>query len=195
MQAPAEAPAPAAPHVDPPPSAAGAADALTLQPDEVQTLLDTLPPRPDEVPATALRPERHLARCHENERWFPVKGWSANLLPTDLCGPWSDEHGRKLEGGRDGYPLPAGALHWDTEWLQDTEAEAGVDGWCYARNFALAGWRTEETKGRVVRRRAWVRAYLVGRGQEVGGSAPAPPTPVAAAEPDAVHDALHDMDL
>ena len=105
VQAPAAAP-PAATAVEAPPSAAAetteAADAQTLPPDEVQTLLATLPPRPDEVPTpdspplpnpnpnpdpnpnsnltpdqvpvTALRPERRLARCHESQRWFPVKG-------------------------------------------------------------------------------------------------------------------------
>ena len=53
VQAPAAAP-PAATAVEAPPSAAAetteAADAQTLPPDEVQTLLATLPPRPDEVP-------------------------------------------------------------------------------------------------------------------------------------------------
>ena len=77
-----EPPLPAAEVQAPPPAAEVQALPLTaelqtpqmLPPDEVQALLETLPPRPDEVPATALRPQRRLARCHESMRWFPVKG-------------------------------------------------------------------------------------------------------------------------
>ena len=59
VQAPAAAP-PAATAAEAPPSAAAeaaeAADAQTLPPDEVQTLLATLPPRPDEVPTPDASP-------------------------------------------------------------------------------------------------------------------------------------------
>ena len=90
VQAPAAAP-PAATAVEAPPSAAAetteAADAQTLP---TRSLPLTPPPlpnpnpnpdpnpnsnlTPDQVPVTALRPERRLARCHESQRWFPVKG-------------------------------------------------------------------------------------------------------------------------
>ena len=109
---------------------------------------------------------------------------------------WScASYARRLEGGLEGCPLPRDGVSWQAgDWVQELEASGGAQGWCYARNFARAEWQLEPSTGRVVRRRAWVRAYLVACEQEesegLEGSSSAPPTPapVAASEGGALHD-------
>ena len=114
--------------------------------------------------------QSRLARCHESQRWFPIKGWSSSLLPTDLCGTWSDEQGRRLKPpplsprsplGPEAFSLPRDGASWAGDWVLDLAGSRDALGWRYAANFALAEWGLECGRASVVRRRAWVRAYTV----------------------------------
>ena len=83
------------------------------------------------------------------------------MLPTDLCGNWCDAHENRLESLK-ACPLPRDGAAWAGDWVQDLAGTRDAQGWQFARNFALSEWQLEMGKSTVVRRRAWVRAYVVG---------------------------------
>eukprot|EP00755_Sulcionema_specki_P021418 Sspe_Gene.13323::Locus_4567_Transcript_1_1_Confidence_1.000_Length_1501::g.13323::m.13323 len=93
------------------------------------------------------------AVVYENERWFPVTGWSKKLLPTDRS-PWSDRDGRyKLSKD---MPLPPDC-RWEGSWT--IESGDLDDDWEYARGFQFP-FSSEPTPWDCVRRRKWRRDYL-----------------------------------
>ena len=59
-------------------------------------------------------------RCFENQRWYPIKGWTANVLPTDLCGNWCDATEQPLEN-LSSCQLPADGAAWAGNWAQDPQ--------------------------------------------------------------------------
>ncbi|KAJ9454926.1 Lateral signaling target protein 2 [Diplonema papillatum] len=86
----------------------------------------------------------------ENERWLPLKGWSARfLLPTDP-NHWSDAHssGTVVKENFE-PPLEGGA--WVGEWT------AAAD-WEYASSFRAQFHGTKHHSD-VVRRKKWTRSY------------------------------------
>ena len=114
-------------------------------------------------------PSLHLPRVFrtwENQRWYPLKGWSGKLLPTDRPS-WSDEAGKQATP-RDAFPLPPQHT-WLQEWApvlnqkpggaQGDAEDIDADGWMYAVDFPRT-WHGAPGKSKVVRRREWTRAAL-----------------------------------
>jgi len=92
-------------------------------------------------------------RTYEYQRWYPVKGWSSNLLPTDRAN-WSDKTGT-LARPREFYVLPKlGKWKWANDWTL-TEHTADKDHWTYAMD--MPGTYGPKTKTSFVRRRMWTR--------------------------------------
>ncbi|TYZ59892.1 hypothetical protein PybrP1_009205 [[Pythium] brassicae (nom. inval.)] len=80
----------------------------------------------------------------ENQRWYPILGWSARLNADDPP-PWSDEHGAARQS-----PSEMPALEWHVYKSEDYDA----DGWLYG-----AAFRDElgpMTRASVVRMRVWL---------------------------------------
>eukprot|EP01065_Artemidia_motanka_P007964 TRINITY_DN13987_c0_g1_i1.p1 TRINITY_DN13987_c0_g1~~TRINITY_DN13987_c0_g1_i1.p1 ORF type:complete len:2752 (+),score=869.57 TRINITY_DN13987_c0_g1_i1:24-8279(+) len=95
-----------------------------------------------------------VAECFENQRFYPLIGWSDTLFPTDRYA-WSDKTGR-MRRYRHGFPLPEG-WRWGGEWEVDLNAwPSEGTGFQYA-----VDWRFEFHARHgpldMVRRRRWVR--------------------------------------
>ena len=93
----------------------------------------------------------------ENERWYPVAGWSKNLLPTDRK-EWSTKDGREERVRQ--VSFPDSKYYWDGEWEIDINHPETTDeqGWTYARDFP-ASYAPKWFFGVCVRRRRWIRKY------------------------------------
>jgi hypothetical protein len=114
---------------------------------------------------------RQCIECYENQRWYPLTGWSSRLLPTDRPA-WSDEAGLTertkysfdfldldLEGlsATSGGGAASGGMDWELAWEVDqSRPDADADGWLYAVDFPSA-WGTRIAAS-FVRRRRWVPA-------------------------------------
>jgi regulator of replication initiation timing len=104
---------------------------------------------------------RHDPSCTivvvENERYYPIVGWTKTLLPTDRA---------KYTAADGTTPMPAPheyVLHGKYErWTGDWRVEncGSGDGWLYAVDFP-AGHYTQNFKTACVRRRIHTRAYAV----------------------------------
>lgn len=107
--------------------------------------------------------EEHTEETYENMRFYPVKGWSTSLLPTDPFA-WSSADGLE-EIEKDSVTLPgAGNWEWQTEWAVDRSKNPEDDGWEYAPDFKNpAAWHCENRGGMLTknkdfaRRRRWTR--------------------------------------
>uniref|UniRef100_A0A7S1R3M1 Peroxin/Ferlin domain-containing protein n=1 Tax=Neobodo designis TaxID=312471 RepID=A0A7S1R3M1_NEODS len=98
--------------------------------------------------------ERRGFTVYENQRWYPLRGWSSSLLPTDRD-PYSDRSG-KQPLKKDGFPLPPG-YHWITQWEAEiNETDTDGEGWSYAVDFP-ASYHAKKTATSMVRRRKWQR--------------------------------------
>ena len=124
---------------------------------------------PVQVPICSINaPEGPGEACmssYENQRFFPVLGWSTKLLITDRQ-EWSDANGM-------GYtPLTSFTLprhcEWRGEWEVARSEHTDPDGWAYAPHFFGAYSPTDHISC-VVRRRLWVRRY------RLAGDLAAPP--------------------
>eukprot|EP01064_Diplonema_japonicum_P000624 TRINITY_DN103_c3_g1_i1.p1 TRINITY_DN103_c3_g1~~TRINITY_DN103_c3_g1_i1.p1 ORF type:complete len:2243 (+),score=448.40 TRINITY_DN103_c3_g1_i1:117-6845(+) len=91
--------------------------------------------------------------CVENQRWFPVIGWSATLAVGDPS-PYSDETG-SMSCDRMEYPCPEG-WQWEDEWRVSKVNGSDPDGFRYATSFK-GPWRQVPSSTDVVRRRLWFR--------------------------------------
>ena len=96
---------------------------------------------------------RWRVSCFENQRWFPVIGWSATLYKTDPS-PFSDSTGLQV-ANRERYPCPDG-WRWDGEWRPVTSPETDAEGFQHATSFK-GPWKRSCASTDVVRRRGWVR--------------------------------------
>lgn len=73
--------------------------------------------------------------------------------------------------------LPSTAEAWDGEWTLDRTGTRGAEAWRYARGLGfwhhptgtLEEWQLEKTASLLVRRRRWVRSFLL-RDDEGGSS-------------------------
>uniref|UniRef100_A0A0A9YYT5 Tectonin beta-propeller repeat-containing protein n=1 Tax=Lygus hesperus TaxID=30085 RepID=A0A0A9YYT5_LYGHE len=102
-------------------------------------------------------PIRIKEESYENQRWLPMEGFSARLLPTDRW-QFSSEDGltdRHLEKIR----VPSMAWQWEGEWKIETVMNGEPldhDGWTYAVDFPSTYYTTKQWSS-CVRRRKWVR--------------------------------------
>ncbi|KAJ9469571.1 Tectonin beta-propeller repeat-containing protein [Diplonema papillatum] len=90
---------------------------------------------------------------YETQRWFPLVGWGAKRLPTDVA-EWCSEQRKPRQ--REKIALPPHSL-WTTTWKLDTSS-GDKDGWEYAGDW----WWKYHAKPKAadcVRRRKWVREY------------------------------------
>ena len=110
-----------------------------------------------------------IVECYENQRYYPVAGWSARLLPTDRPA-WSNDEGTQARQFTD-FKCPIG-WQWTSEWTIERGAGGDGEGWSYAVEFTRE-WKGEAVKGgkHLVRRRRWVRKR---QANNRGGSAPRP---------------------
>ena len=92
-----------------------------------------------------------VAVVHENQRWYPVKGYSSNVLPSDRCGAWSDSRGCRV-ADLASAALPPGGHAWAGKWALDLSGTRDADGWRYAAHFT-AEWLLDKQRHCVVRRR------------------------------------------
>jgi len=109
-----------------------------------------------EVPGTA------TVETWENERWYPVVGWTAQMLPTDPT-HWSSGGTPFKELPKDSteFDLPSQEWVWISHWVLDlTINSKDPEGWGYALGFeagASAFSLGEWMAGDGVRRRRWYR--------------------------------------
>ncbi|KAK9512765.1 hypothetical protein O3M35_001118 [Rhynocoris fuscipes] len=103
-------------------------------------------------------PIRVKEESYENQRWYPLEGFSNRLLPTDRF-QFSSEDGltdRKLEKIR----VPSMAWQWEGDWHIETVMNGEPldhDGWTYAVDFPATYYSTQQWTS-CVRRRKWVRS-------------------------------------
>lgn len=93
-------------------------------------------------------------RVYENQRWYPIRGWSTSLLPTDRSG-FSDKAGKQTFDCSK-FPMPPGYAWIDQEWTRDVTENTDAEGWRYAVDFP-AHFHREKSATSMVRRRQLVR--------------------------------------
>jgi hypothetical protein len=100
--------------------------------------------------------------CWENQRYYPIAGWSANLLPTDRPS-WSDEEGRTKRNKDDCESSLSDGWRWMSEWTVvvsdggESVKRTDLEGWSYAVDFAQADYAASKALLHSVRRRKWAR--------------------------------------
>ncbi|XP_055376755.1 tectonin beta-propeller repeat-containing protein [Condylostylus longicornis] len=102
-------------------------------------------------------PIRVKEESYENERWFPIEGFSKKLLPTDRY-KFSSIDGT-TDRNFDKIRLPSMAWQWEGDWQLDLNLDGQSldhDGWTYALDFP-ATYQTKKAWNTYVRRRKWVR--------------------------------------
>ena len=103
--------------------------------------------------ATRSRPVR--VEVWENQRNYPVLGWSSRLLPTDPYPPFSDAAGHVLTFEMCELMLPLD-MDWLMDWTVQRSADMDADGWQYAVDWSWE-WSSKQRVLTTVRRRCWVR--------------------------------------
>ena len=109
--------------------------------------------------------------CFENQRYYPVAGWSSRLLPTDRPS-WSNDEGTQARQFTD-FKCPMGWA-WTSDWSIDKGPAGDGDGWSYAVEFTR-DWKGEPVKHgkHLVRRRRWTRKRQANaRGGQAAAVAP-----------------------
>ncbi|XP_063170979.1 tectonin beta-propeller repeat-containing protein 1 [Candoia aspera] len=102
-------------------------------------------------------PIRLQEEAYENQRWNPVVGFCASLLPSDRW-QWSDVSGLKHQQ-LESFALPSPHWEWESDWYVDENfggepTEKG--GWAYAIDFP-ATYTKDKKWNSCVRRRRWIR--------------------------------------
>eukprot|EP01012_Entosiphon_sulcatum_P008275 TRINITY_DN14437_c0_g1_i1.p1 TRINITY_DN14437_c0_g1~~TRINITY_DN14437_c0_g1_i1.p1 ORF type:complete len:607 (+),score=70.69 TRINITY_DN14437_c0_g1_i1:107-1927(+) len=114
-----------------------------------------------------------LVELWENQRYYPLKGWSTKLLPTDRW-QWSDKTGRYCLR-REALLLPT---DWEwvdgADWAVDKGEGSDADGWYYGVDFTQSIRSCNSSKGwkDCVRRRKWQRPMVP---RPTGQPLPLPP--------------------
>ena len=106
------------------------------------------------------------ATTYENQRWYPVAGWTGKMLVGER-GRWTSKDGLH-ERQREHWPIPGVWGHpsseseWrDFEWTVDVSHDSSdPTGWTYAFDFR-SEFTTKRTSTSCVRRRRWRRAARV----------------------------------
>eukprot|EP01061_Rhynchopus_euleeides_P040389 TRINITY_DN6950_c0_g3_i1.p1 TRINITY_DN6950_c0_g3~~TRINITY_DN6950_c0_g3_i1.p1 ORF type:complete len:3719 (+),score=1247.43 TRINITY_DN6950_c0_g3_i1:123-11279(+) len=97
-----------------------------------------------------------LSETYENERTYPLIGFTKKLLPTDRA-QWSDRSGRK-NLPKDSVKCPAG-FKWMGGWQIDRSGNTDKEGWEYAVDFPFEFHASKKLMDSV-RRRRWMRYAL-----------------------------------
>ena len=95
----------------------------------------------------------------ENQRWWPGKGWRADLLPGERPA-WSDDLGQ-VELRKEYFKIPGANWQWENEWNIVMSSKTDDEGWEYASRFKK--FEDPERKKSLihsVRRRKWVRKCI-----------------------------------
>ncbi|KAK4880363.1 hypothetical protein RN001_008509 [Aquatica leii] len=103
-------------------------------------------------------PIRVREESYENERWIPIEGFTARLLPTDRY-HFSNADGT-TDRSIDKIRLSSMAWQWEGDWqLELTLAGQPLDhnGWTYAVDFPSQYYPKKQWSS-CVRRRLWVRS-------------------------------------
>jgi hypothetical protein len=91
---------------------------------------------------------------YENERWWVVVGWSKNLILNERP-LWSDLAG-KIFMDKNSVFLPNNEEYsWGGDWKVEASENCDAQGWEYSSDFNSSF--VNNTKGKYVRRRKWVR--------------------------------------
>ncbi|XP_073983179.1 tectonin beta-propeller repeat-containing peroxin 23 isoform X1 [Rhodnius prolixus] len=96
--------------------------------------------------------------AYENQRWYPLDGFSKRLLPTDRY-QFSSEDGL-IDRNRENIRVPSMAWQWEGDWYIETVMNGEPldhDGWTYAVDFPATYYSTQQWTS-CVRRRKWVRS-------------------------------------
>ena len=102
---------------------------------------------------------------YETQRWFPLMGWNAKRLPTDIT-EWVGDWKNRKPQTRDQISLPEGCV-----WISDWEAEAdatGEEGWEYAGDWWMNFHPKKKSATDCVRRRRWNRRYTYSDEEIIG---------------------------
>jgi tectonin beta-propeller repeat-containing protein 1 len=94
----------------------------------------------------------------ENERYYPLKGWTKSLLPADPS-PYLSRGETKSYASL-AQVAPRQDWSWATEWsVAMASMPHDADGWQYGVSFnlPLGGWTAKNGWADVVRRRLWSR--------------------------------------
>ncbi|KAK9870500.1 hypothetical protein WA026_008057 [Henosepilachna vigintioctopunctata] len=103
-------------------------------------------------------PIRVREESYENERWYPIEGFSSKLLPTDRH-QYSDASG-STNRSMDTIRLPSMAWQWEGDWKLELSLEGQPldhNGWTYAMDFP-SQFHPKKQWTSCVRRRLWVRS-------------------------------------
>ena len=100
----------------------------------------------------------------ENQRNYPVLGWSSRLLPTDPYPPFSDSAGHVLTFEMCELMLPLD-MDWLMDWTVQRQADTDADGWQYAVDWSWE-WSGKQRVLTTVRRRCWTREKAVRGSQQ-----------------------------
>ena len=143
----------------PSPPRSGSSHSLTLP---FGSSSSSLPPSPPLSPASATPqqpPKAIRVEVWENQRAYPVLGWSSRLLPTDPYPPFSDSAGHLMTFEMCELLL-ALDMDWRNEWTVKRSADTDADGWQYAVDWSWE-WSSKQRVLTTVRRRCWVREKAV----------------------------------
>eukprot|EP00756_Hemistasia_phaeocysticola_P007719 Hpha_TRINITY_DN14376_c0_g1::TRINITY_DN14376_c0_g1_i3::g.86714::m.86714 len=97
---------------------------------------------------------RYVVECFENQRYYPLIGWSDSRLPCDRYA-WSDRSGC-MKRIRHAFDLPRG-WRWCGEWEVDLNAwQSDGTGFQYATAWTFEFY-PRQAATHFVRRRRWIR--------------------------------------
>jgi ribosomal protein L36 len=91
---------------------------------------------------------------YEHQRWYPLIGWSSNLLPTDRPQFSSKDGANELR--KESFVLQPGQ-QIISEWRIDTEGCGNTEGWYYAFVFQDPVYNLTCESDNFVKRRKWMR--------------------------------------
>ena len=122
----------------------------------------SLPPSPPLSPGSPASQSLAIrVEVWENQRNYPVLGWSARLLPTDPYPPYSDSAGHLWTFEMCELLLSLD-MDWLTDWTARRSADTDADGWQYAVDWSWE-WSSKQRVLTTVRRRCWTREKAVRR--------------------------------
>jgi len=102
-------------------------------------------------------PIRVAVETYENQRCYPIKGFSSTLLPTDRSNFSSADGTVALP--KESFKLPSRHWAWESEWYTADNIEGEPlepECWTYAIDFPMEYGAANQWKS-LVRRRKWIR--------------------------------------
>ena len=126
--------------------------------DDTRTSIGEIPQYTPKVRSDKLFREKSFV-TFENQRWWPGKGWRAELLPGERPS-WSDDLGQ-VSLKKEYFKIPGANWQWEKEWNIVMSSKTDDEGWEYASRFKK--FEDPERKKSLihsVRRRKWVRKCI-----------------------------------